>query len=320
MEKLINTIVIASATLSAFILYLVGIRKLEANKNKKYGLFMTTLLIVLGLTVNDAVSHSIPKTDVSIKTSIVGKRESYRISRLRRTQEWKKFKKFWKNLDQISPKKKVDSTKPINYGEYFGSIKIDKAKSLRKELTELVEGLKKLEKKKKMKSIEIKLLRRVCQERIMYMSTGFTSMVVRMMPPPVLLDKEKTIMSLERSIDTLIKLRKNKKISKKTFKQAITNIQKDINAFSILDILYNSYGQFYGYVDFKGINPRDNIKKYIEAFEKHYSDFQTKKKQGKVKEKYYKNIEAKYKKSKKEIEEIKKISPSFNLLVVDLEK
>ena len=196
MDKTIRVVIIFFASITAFILVLVGIKRLKLNKTTRHSFFVSTLLIILGLTGCDAADKSASSADSSLKPAEIEniKQVLSRVDKLNNTQEWINFKAFWKKLDEITPKQKTDE-KEADYffSEYTGAISNEEAENLRGELPELTNGLKKLEQEEKISTIEIELLIKICRERINYMSFGPRSMLSRMMPPPSTMDKENAV-------------------------------------------------------------------------------------------------------------------------------
>ncbi|MCK5306823.1 MAG: hypothetical protein KAJ66_06775 [Candidatus Omnitrophica bacterium] len=327
MDKTIRVVIIFFASITAFILVLVGIKRLKLNKTTRHSFFVSTLLIILGLTGCDAADKSASSADSSLKPAEIEniKQVLSRVDKLNNTQEWINFKAFWKKLDEITPKQKTDE-KEADYffSEYTGAISNEEAENLRGELPELTNGLKKLEQEEKISTIEIELLIKICRERINYMSYGFT--LTRMMPPPVQSAKEVSIKNLERRIDILIELQEKEEIETKEYEQALLNIQEDIKTFSILDAINSHYVRYYYY---PGVGSREtgdkvNItERHIKEFEKHYADYQIKKEEGKLNDDaiaQYKDIDVNYRQTKQALAEIKKALPAYGELIVDLER
>ncbi len=321
MEKIIRIIIIISASLSGILLFLLGIRQIRMSKRPHF--FIITLLIALTLAEYDIISRVVRGTNFSVEYAEGQnvKKQLGRMNDLNNTQEWKSFKVFWKELDQIVPKEKKDEERDYShyFGEYFNAVTSERADDLRRKLEELITGLNKLEQDKKISSIEVELLEMICIERINYMSFGFTSMMTRMMPPPLEVDKESSIKNLEQKIDVLIDLRKKEKIDQEQFQEAISNIQEDIETFSILDTISKHYVRYYYYSHKVGDEETENMvniaEKHITGFEKHYADYQIKKEQGEIN-----NTDIQYKETKKAIGEVKEILPFLREIVIDLER
>ena len=110
MDKTIRVVIIFFASITAFILVLVGIKRLKLNKTTRHSFFVSTLLIILGLTGCDAADKSASSADSSLKPAEIEniKQVLSRVDKLNNTQEWINFKAFWKKLDEITPKQKTD--------------------------------------------------------------------------------------------------------------------------------------------------------------------------------------------------------------------
>lgn len=334
MENVIRFIIVASALLTAMILLFLDIREL-GTKNGKHGLFITTLLAALSITgcnvspkVDSPADSANFQAGQTVQDNKAGTQneavQSERLARLSETQEWSKFKAFWKKLDQVEPKKKEDNA---YIGEYYGSITYDESENLRAELENLIAGLKKLKRKKMISSLEVELLDKICRKRIDYLYSGLQSMTSRMMPPPLLTDKENSISDLERHIDVLVELKKNGKINSEEFQQALSIVKEDIKLFSILDTLSESYLGYYS-LPLAAIREEEGktgrveniVEKIIAGFEKDYAGFQAKAETAQQAADTQKDIAAKYAETKKAIDKLKNVFPSLTELVSDLEK
>ncbi|MDD5341799.1 MAG: hypothetical protein PHI73_00460 [Patescibacteria group bacterium] len=329
MDKIYNIIIISTASIVASILTIIGFRKLKVNKYKKYGLFMSTLLIAFTLSGCDLLEKT-DKTNTNIKqnktTPQTVEYKSGRIKLLNNTSEWKNFKTFWQKLDDIVPKNKTDDTALTTYyGEYADAITQEQAEIFKGELTTLINSLEGMTQEELVLSdTEIDLIEKICQERISYMSTGFSSMIMRMIPPITLTDKENSIKDLEFKIDTLIELRNKGIVSSDDFTQAQRLIWQDIELFSILDTISSHYTVYYAnnYYD-NGVNKTSLLRTaqyYINAFEENYQSYLIDKKSGtkNINIYYPEDIESKYKETKEEIEKVKIALPQLNELIQDL--
>jgi len=334
MENVIRFIIVASALLTATLLLFLGIRELS-TKNGKHGLFITTLIAALSITgCNVSPKVDSPADSANFQAGQDNKAgtqneavQSERLAGLSETQEWSRFKAFWKKLDQVEPKKKEDNS---IVGEYYGSITYDESENLRAELEKLIAGLKKLKRKKLVSSLEVELLGKICRKRIDYLHSGLQSMMTRMMPPPLLTDKENSISDLERHIDVLLELKKNGKIKSDEFQQALSIVKEDIKLYSILDTLSESYLGYYSLPlatireeEGKTGRVENIVEKIIAGFEKDYAGFQAKAEtaqQAQQAADTQKDIAAKYAETKKAVDKLKNVFPSLAELVSDLEK
>lgn len=340
MKQAVNIIIVSIASFLAGLLVFLGIRKVNISKNKKYGLFVSALLIALSLAGCDMFSQKTKTKTIPQKfplkqlESQTAQNEieqfetepSDRIVELNKFQEWKKFKTFWKKLDNIVPTKEESGSSNSDgfeyYGRYYGSLGFEEAENLQNQLDELVIDLRKIE-NDCIYPLEIDLLEKICNERINYMSNGFTSMSARMMPSRTLINRENSIKELENKIDILIDLQKSGKIDKEESLQAVANIRQDIKDFSIIDVIYTNYNFrfFYAGGFYSEDGSQDMAQKSIIDFEKHYNDYLKRKSEGQLEEfeeDYYKDLDEKYIETKKAIEKIKNILPNFDEIVDDL--
>lgn len=322
---MIRQAIIAIASLAALVLFLLGIRKLKIRQNRKAGLFLTTIIIVLcllGYHQSGALAQ-----DKNIKESSISKNDKKQIVGLVNTAEWQNFKAFWNKLDEIVPNKNKgkDEKEWAYLGEYTGAINSEERNELEKELKVLTSDLKRYEQKGIVNPVTFNLLERICIARLSYMAYGFNSMIMRMMPPPSLINEENALKNLERKIDSLLFLKKKDKVDNDEFAQALTNIQEEIKAFSILNTRNIYYGSFYSSDrhDRNGTSGKSyNIEEYIASFNKDFIDFQAgrKKEMSAEKEKYYQELIVKYEKTKQALEELKPVLPLMNELIADLEQ
>ena len=328
MDKILNIIAITSASIVASILVIMGFRKLKVNKYKKYGLFMSTLIVALTLS-GCSLLEKIDKTNTNdnqqISTSPAAEYKSDRIKLLNKNQEWRRFNSFWQKLDNINPPERTEDETGAYFGEYYNALTFEQAEVLQNELTTLINRLRNMKQEELILSdTEIDLLEKICLERINYMSYGFSSMMMRMIPPITMTDKENSIKDLELKIDTLIELQKKGIVSSDEFTQALRIIWEDIELFSILDTIASHYTLYYSgnYYDY-GVNETGLLRTaqyHINAFEEHYQTYLLDKKLGteNINTYYPEDIENKYKKTKEEIEKVTTILPQLNELIESL--
>ncbi len=305
-------------------LFALGIRDLKINRKRKYGLFISTVLMALYLLGSRYVGAVEPAK--SVRESTLSQQEQRQIAELVKTKEWQNFKAFWKKLDEIVPNRnKVKDEKELFYlGEYTGAISSER-NELEKELKVLASDLKRYEQKGIVNPVALNLLERICIARLSYMAYGFKSMIMRMIPPPSLINEENALKNLERKIDSLLVLKKKDKVDNDEFTQALTNIQEEIKVFSILNTKNIYYGTFYSSDrhDRNGTSGKSyNIEEYIASFNKDFIDFQArrKKEMSAEEEKYYQELIVKYEKTKQALEELKPVLPLMNELIADLEQ
>jgi hypothetical protein len=325
MEKILNLIRIIFILLTISALIFFGAKKLDKKSIKKYGLFMSIFLLVFSLSGCKLIPSNIPanQNETSKKPDNI-KIKSERLTKLNALSAWQKFKYLWKKLDNIPPKKReVQEYFNEHYDEYSGAIKQTEADSLKIELDETLENLKTISDENLISKKEIGLLDKISRERFQYMSWGLSSMVTRMMPSYFSINRDESIKDLERKIDVLLALKKNNTIDEKEFIQALENIQKDIEVFTMLNLI-NSGGSFY-YSRLNYEKTTDIIfptEKYINDFEKKYLEYQnlTKNQNTEQDLKEKEIMKTDYQNIKKEIEGTKAIFPSLRELIADLEQ
>ncbi|MBU0597424.1 hypothetical protein KKF61_00320 [Patescibacteria group bacterium] len=328
MDKILNIITIASASIIASILVVIGFRKLKVDKYKKYGLFMSTLIVALTLS-GCSLLEKTDKTNINdnqqIPTSPVAEYKSDRIKLLNKNQEWKNFQTLWRKLDFINPPVRTGSEADSYFGEYYNAITSEQASLLHNELTTLINRLRNMRQEELILSdTEIDLLEKICQERINYMSYGFSSMLTRMIPPITVTDRENSIKDLELKIDTLIELQNKGIVSSNDFTQALRIIWEDIELFSILDTIATHYTLYYSGSPYDYYSNESGLLRtaqfHINAFEEHYQTYLLDKKLGteNINTYYPEDIENKYKKTKEEIEKVTVILPQLNELIESL--
>ncbi|MBU0707221.1 hypothetical protein KKG41_02505 [Patescibacteria group bacterium] len=314
MDKALNTIIIATATVIAWVLFIIGIRKLKVKKYRKYGLFMSTILIVLGLSGCDIISDKI----TSENNNSIQNTEYLpdRIQKLNKQIEWTNFVTFWQKLDFIKPNEGKDEFDL--FGEYYSAITTEDRENFLNKLAVLIESLKNMEMDEILiTDIEIDLLENICQTRIEYMSSGFTSLLMRMMPPTTITDKENSIMDLERKIDTLIELRTDGKINEAEYQDALGIIKEDIEMYSITDTISTNYIYYYS-SNLYSASANRTSEDHINEFEDHYATYLLNKVDANSNTYYPEDLDKKYLETKKTIEEIKVALPNLNELVEDL--
>lgn len=324
-----RSIIVSLGLVLAGALFALGIRGLRINRKRKYGLFISTVLMALYLLGARYTGAAEPAK--SVRETTLSQKDRMQIAELVKTKEWQNFKAFWKKLDAIVPdKNKLKDEKEVSYfGEYAGAINGEEWNKLEKELKILISDLKKYEQKGVLNPVASNLLERICGARLSYMAHGFKSMIVRMISPLSLINEEKALENLERKIDHLLLLKSKDKVDNDEFAQALTNIQEEIKVFSILNTGNIHGGRFYSMADTLAAHDRNetpdkkyNIEEYIASFEKEYADFQAgrRKEMSAEEEKYYKDLSAKYEETKRVLKELKPVLPLMNELIADLEQ
>ena len=322
MGKLLNTIIVSSASIIAFVLIVLGVRKIAVNEYKKYGLFISTIIIALSLGGCDVLKQSDKTTPVNQSNASQGAEyHSERIQTLNSTPEWKRVKAFWQKLDLIVPTEGQDGEfLSRGYSNELSPEEIDEYKA---ELDQLINGLRNMRQEELLISdTEIELLNKLCTNRVENMS-GFSTMMMRMVPPATMTDKDESIRDLERRIDVLVELQDKGTISSDEFIQDLQLVWQDIELFSILDVIITHYPTYYGgfYIDDAGdvTQPR-TTEDHINALEQHYQDYLADKESGleNVNQYYPEDLEDKYRDTKKALEEIQAVLPRLNELIENL--
>jgi hypothetical protein len=325
MENKYKYILIAIAFLIAFLLYFFGIRKLSSAHLKKKSFFITSLLIALALIGCNVNSSSVNDSNTDQMNKLIGKVDSKRIKELNKTKEWKEFKIFWKNLDNVEPSKGagINSFQSYSYAENEDyNQKYKMVDSLRKRNEELKNNLNNLVKSNLLDPLEPIYLFNICNSRIQYIYYGNTSMMTRMMPSQGLIEKEKSLVMLEFKIDTLLNLEKKGKIDTSELKLAMDNILKEVRTVSILEILDQQKMLYYypGYLDKNENNSNDTntiVDKTILDFNKSYKEFMKKYNASKA-DKSQKELYERYDTIKRELDKYIAIYPQFCELIKDL--
>ncbi len=326
MENTYKYILIAAAFMIAFLLYFFGIRKLSSANLKNKGFFMTTLLIALASIGCNFTSSGNNESNTNKMDNIFGKDDSKRIIELNKTKEWKEFKTFWKNLDNIEPTKGAENNEftPYIYAENEDYDKKNKiVVSLREKNEELKNSLSELVRKNLLDPLEPIILFDMCKARIDYIYYGNVSMMTRMMPMPGVYEKEKTIKMLEFKIDTLLKLERKGKIDTTELKLALSNIQLEVKKFGVLEILGKGkmLQYYYRSSNLDNENPQKDtltvFDKSILDFENAYNEFMKTYDASKA-DKQQKDMYDKYVLVKKELDTFMSIYPEFCELIKDL--
>jgi len=330
MENKFRYILIILAVASAAVLYFIGFRRMKNLSGKKRNFFIASLLIALAFIGCD-ISGSNAKNnneDLVQNKNNPGKDDPERIKELNKTNEWKEFKQFWKSLDAIEPGVPFDSLKNYSYMPYAKAKSkdadmYDLAERMRKKIDAFQPGLQSLADKNLLDTLEIKLLKQICQSRISYIFFGSTSMMTRMVPLPGLLEKERSILVLEHRIDLLLDLKKKGKIDSTELKKTIANINIEIGKFSVLEIIGRNHLEYYpydyGYGDFDK-SKADTISvldRSILNFDKSYNEFMHKYDAAKADEQAKLTFDS-YIRTKMELDIFSRIRPQFYELIKDL--
>jgi hypothetical protein len=326
MENKYKYIVIAIAFVIAFFMFFLGIKKLSTTPLKKKSFFMTSILIALALIGCNFNSNGGNDLNTENMDHLISKGDSKRIKELNKTSEWKEFKAFWKDLDNIKPGKNVKADgwgayvyrEGEDYNQYYKIVE-----GLRKKNEELKNKLDNLVKMKLLDTLEPTFLFQLCDSRIQYIYYGNTSMMTRMMPSPGVEEKERSIVMLEFKIDTLLNLEKKGKIDVAELKLAMENILDEANKASLLGIidyhkmLYYFPDHYYDKNQDIANDTLNIVDKTMLQFNKSYKEFMKKYDASKA-DYTQKEMYERYVATKKELDEYNAIYPQFLELIEDL--
>jgi hypothetical protein len=326
MENKYKYILVAIAFVIAFFMFFLGIKKLSSAQLKKKSFFMTSILIALALIGCNFNSNGGNDLSSDKMDNLISKGDAKRIKELNKTNEWKEFKTFWKDLDNIEPgnNAKVDGYISYAYREdedYNQKYKI--VEGLRKKNEDLKNKLDNLVKMKLLDVLEPTFLFQLCDSRIRYIYYGNTSMMTRMMPSPGVEEKERSIAMLEFKIDTLLNLEKKGKIDSSELKLAMENTLQEANKASLLGIIdyhkmlyyfpYNYYGENQDITN----DTLNIVDKTILQFNKSYKEFMKKYDASKA-DNSQKEMHERYEATKKELDKYNAIYPQYLELIEDL--
>ncbi len=324
MEPRYKYIILALAILIACLIFISGIRKLSVIPLKKKSYFVTSLLLVLalfGCNFNISGGNDLNKDPMD---NIINKGDSKRIKELNKTQEWKEFKAFWKDLDNVKPGKdaRIDGFMyAYREGEDYEK-KNKLVEKLRKKNKDLKDSLDILVKKGLLHPLEPTFLYEICNSRIQYIYYGKTSMMTRMMPSPGVIEKETTMAMLEFKIDTLLNMEKKGKIDTAELKLAMDNILQEIKKANILNIF--DYHKMLFYLPSPFLNEQSEkhdtiavVDRTILDFNNSYKEFMKKYNASKA-DKSQKEMYERYEAIKKELDTYSEIYPQFSELIKDL--
>jgi hypothetical protein len=276
MENKYKFILIATAGLLAVLIYYLGLRKYTLSRFKKKNFFTTSLLIALALIGFDSTGPVENNANNVQPDKMIHTNDSTRIKALNNTPEWKEFKSFWKDLDNIQPGEKASHDAFMQsyvfreFEDYQKNHEL--GNSLRQKNEQLKIQLTRLVKPGLLDSMEPTFLFELCNQRIQYIYYGNTSMMSRMMPSPGTLEREKSIAMLEFKIDTLLNLEKKGSIDSLELKQALDNIITEVKTAGILGIIANHRMLAY-FPDRFYINP-DTTNNSITVIDRTVLDFQ----------------------------------------------
>lgn len=315
--KIFEAAEVLFAVAIAYLLFNIGIRAGKLNKAGSRNLFVSSLLLMLGMLSYGGQGCAQQQETVSSGALQQDARGTYTVrpvSELFGTRQWEQFRDFWKKLDLISPKD----------GKYEQSISVQQYRDLKDELRAKVSGLNSLD-REMISSEEVNLLQQLCDERIDGYSWDRT-ILSRMMPPPSDHIKKQLLSDMENKIDILMELKASGKVSSAEFNKALSNIQEDIEAICGLDIIRSKYSRRSRYFTAPPLldgDTRGAIDESMKSLENDHSGYI-----GKLKARSdmtpderisFEDTEKQYNETKKAIEHLKTIMPRFDELIADLE-
>jgi len=279
---------IAAAAIALF-LFIIGFRKLRLDPLKKYSIFIVTIVLFL-----HNITCSFGKTNDTSNNII---------QKLSIQEDWQDFKKFWKKLDAIEPRKHS-----IFGDDYKNTISLKEIVAYNREFKNIEKKLIGLLKKNLINEKEKKYLMYLCQKRIENMNSPSLDPHIMTMhaPPDHLMHNDINFTQLEKKIDILIKLNKNKNLNKQELHQAFDNILKEIE-ICIVDY-YTKPDVGYTFVYRR--NTKDDL---LSQLEKEFDKIKKLLEKNKSYSTYYSNLT-------KAINSVKKEMPKFKVLIADLEK
>jgi hypothetical protein len=316
----------AIAGLLAVLIFYMGLRKYTLSRFKKKNVFTTSLLIALALIGYNFKCPDETHTDTSQTDKMINTNDSSRIKALNNTPEWKEFKLFWKDLDNIQP---GEMTSPDAIYHTYGysenddyQKKYELSEALRKQNEQLTTQLNRLIKPGLLDSMEPTFLFELCNQRIRYIYQGHTSMMTRMMPSPGIVEKERSITMLEFKIDTLLNLRKKGSIDSLELNLALNNIISEVKTAGILGII-DRYHMLAWFPDRFYNNPENTgdtinvIDRTVLDFQRSYTEF-LKTYDASAADDSQKQRHEAYIAIKTELDAYVKLYPGFCELIVDL--
>ena len=354
MEKIIQSMFLLMVLFVFFLLFVLKIYNFESKEKRKYGFLISILLLSLTLISCGSILltkkgkyKNLNTNSIQFNQAQIYQDSPIKIQELNKTSEWKSLKAFWKKLDLIEPGKENRNDPYYFEYKYTDSIEVKEAEELRQEMAETFgyknydnfrgeilyniteeaktsskTGIKKLVSEGKVLPLEMEILAKICNERMDYMTMGFSSITTRMIISEIVIEKENSIAGLEHKIDLLIELCNNGKVSKDEFEIALDNIQNEIEAFVILDAIKSNYLPIheYSYRNIENFDEDSAIEEYVAVFEQHYLDYKDEKKKSFYSGYDAEEVDKMYLKTKNEIKEIKKVLPALRELVADLER
>jgi len=142
---------------------------------------------------------------------------------LRNTAQWRQIQAFWSKLN--SCRSRPDR---CTMGEYFAVLDVKKRSQLYQELNQIVIGLRRLQRDRKISSSTKEVLQNVLRDRLDYFS-GVKPEDAASQEVPLYITRRQHIIDLERNIDTLQKLHQTKKTNASAIQKTLDAIQTRVN-------------------------------------------------------------------------------------------
>lgn len=166
-----------------------------------------------------------PAATAAQERSVEGAAEasgSRRIAALRGNPSWDRFKRIWRELDDVAPRESKGSLGELSY---VRSLDHEQAPRLSQQADD---ALRRLSADQLLSDGEADFLRRTMQLRIGNMTHGFMPlMMMHRMPAPFETEQASSAERLERKLDVLVKLRTDGKIGSKEFDLALEETQRE---------------------------------------------------------------------------------------------
>jgi hypothetical protein len=310
--------IITFASILASLLVFLGIKKIPLKSKGVFGV-MLSFFLFLNACNNKIDSKQGEKEDTkTVKTEQKNNNVSQETPKnkidfakeFKSKERWLKIKKIWKFLNKVEPKEN---------GVYLETLTQEEQMKVKKDLVDTF-GYNFYEIKKTNKATELeKVLYNLINERI----GGLTlprEMMMRMVAPPSAQLKNKTIIEIEKEIDVLIKLRKDKKVSSKEVSKVLTRIQDNVYMSCILNVFKTSSFNINYNLNLSKATKLEKIDELIDLWIKEYESLYNKTvKNTDIPAQNLNKLEENHIKLQKDLENIKKLKPKINALIKALE-
>ena len=221
-------------------------RKHPADRERRAAISMR-IAMAAGLIPGGALLASVPEEEHQVPLAPAA--ESSLVSAISRTSalwsnpHWLVIKDIWRSLDAVDPG---------NDGYGGQLIEWDSANALREKLYRSMEGLLADAPELRLDTIEIHVLRNLCENRIDLLSWGSSMPMTRMMPPPISGQVDDVVYRIESRIDLLLDLRERGLIEGPEMTEAFTLLVDEVDLYAALqtvssDIGYSGYSELWGY-------------------------------------------------------------------------